>query len=208
MAQTATPPPARRGRPRSERARRAIIDATAELLTERGLQEITADDIAHRAGVSKATIYRWWESKEAVAFDAFVEALRSDEGPVPDTGSLAGDLEAALLARTRGLRRRPWVRRTMAALVAEIAVDPGLREAYVTRVMAALRTQGRAVFERAIERGEVPADLDVEVALDLVYGPLYHRVFHRHQPLTERFARAIAALVAAGLTEGDIQKRN
>ncbi len=187
------------GRPRSERARVAILEATVDLLRERGLREVSVDEIARRAGVSKATIYRWWESKEAVALDAFLSEVARVEGVTPDTGSLAEDLAASLRARGRALTENPWMGRTMASLVAETHVDSGLRATYLARIVRPLRDQARAMIRRAMKRGEVPSDIDVEATLDLVYGPMYHRVLQGHAPLTDRFARKIADLVVRGV---------
>ncbi|MQA86661.1 MAG: TetR family transcriptional regulator [Streptosporangiales bacterium] len=199
MGATAIPEPVRRGRPRSERAHRAILRAAAELLAERGLRGMSAGDIAARAKVSKATIYRWWDSKEAVALDAFLAELSGEEAPVPDTGSLAGDLKASLRTRIRLLARRPVIGRTQAALVAETQTDPRLREAYLAHVMRPLRQQGRDMFAKAVDRGEVPADTEVDLALDLIYGALYHRLFQGHAPLDDHFAVAAVDLIVRGL---------
>jgi AcrR family transcriptional regulator len=200
VSDTATIPVGKRGRPRSEKAKRALLDATAQLLTERDLPSISADDIARLAGVSKATIYRWWESKSALALDAFLAELSRREGAAPDTGSLAGDLYASLRARSRVLAANPWLGRTMAVLVAQSAMDPGLHATYLEHVVGPLRRQAREFFRRAIERGEIPADANVEVALDLTYGAMYHRVFHGHAPLGDRFAKTVVDTVVAGLT--------
>jgi AcrR family transcriptional regulator len=175
------------------------MEATAELLRERDLPAISADDIARRAGVSKATIYRWWESKSALALDAFLEELSRREGAMPDTGSLRGDLYASLRARSRVLTANPWLGRTMATLVASAASDPGLREVYLEHVVRPLRAQARVFFDRAIERGEIGSDVNVDVALDLIYGAMYHRVFHGHAPLGDRFAKAVVDTVVAGI---------
>jgi AcrR family transcriptional regulator len=187
------------GRPRSEQARRALLEASVELLRERDLPSISADDIARRAGVSKATIYRWWESKSALALDAFLGELARREGSVPDTGSLRGDLYASLRARSRVFAANPWLGRTMAVLVANAAIDPGLREAYLDHIVRPLRAQARIFFDRAIERGEIRSDVNVDVALDLIYGAMYHRVFHGHAPLGDRFAKTVVDTVVAGI---------
>jgi AcrR family transcriptional regulator len=194
--------PRGRGRPRSERARQAILAAAGELLRERGLHAMSADDIAARAGVSKATIYRWWDGKEAVALDAFLAQLEREDGPLPDTGSLRGDLIAAMGARVRSWEIDPAIGRAQACLIAETQADPALREAYLTRVMGPLRAEGRSIFLRAAGRGEVGADLEIEVALDLLYGALYHRMFVLHAPLDERFVRRAVDIVVAGLGVG------
>jgi AcrR family transcriptional regulator len=132
------PEPARRGRPRSEQAEHAILQATARLLSERGLAALTIENVALRAGVGKATIYRRWATKGLLAFDAF-EADFLGRQPLPDTGTLRGDLLAAL---------RGWIKtvkntvtgRTLVGLIAEVQRDPALADAWSP---ASLATQAR-----------------------------------------------------------------
>ena len=187
----------RRGRPRSEKARKAILEAAAELLLARGLGAVSMDAVAERAGVSKATIYRWWPSKEMLALDALLDWAAAS-APTRDTGSLRGDLLALVRPFVREIRRRPFGR-VIAALVTEAQSDPQFAEAYRTHFVEPRREAMRAAFARAAQRGEVPADLDVEVAVDLIYGPLYHRLLHGHAPLTARFADQVVDLALAGI---------
>ena len=187
----------RRGRPRSERARRAILDAAAELLLLRGLGAVSMDAVAERAGVSKATIYRWWPSKEMLALDALLDWAAAT-APPRDTGSLRGDVLALLRPWVREIRHRPFGP-VIAALLNEAQSDPKFADAYRTRFVEPRRDAMRAVFARAAERGEVPADLDVEVALDLLYGAVYHRLLHGHAKLTDRFARDVVELALNGI---------
>jgi AcrR family transcriptional regulator len=187
----------RRGRPRSEKARHAILDAAAELLLLRGLGAVSMDAVAERAGVSKATIYRWWPSKERLALEALLEWAATGSSP-RDTGSLRGDLLALVRPWVREIRRRPFGR-VIAALVTEAQSDPAFAEDYRRHFVEQRRAPMRAAFERAIARGEAPADLDIEVALDLIYGPLYHRLLHGHAPLTDRFAASVIDLALAGI---------
>jgi len=194
--QAATTAP-RRGRPRSEKARQAILHAAAELLLNQGLGAVSMDTVAERAGVSKATIYRWWPSKEMLALDALLDwaAVRA---PTRDTGSLRGDLLGLVRPWVREIRKQPFGR-VIAALVTEAHSDPQFAEAYRARFVQPRREAMRAAFARAAERSEVAADLDVEVAIDLVYGPLYHRLLHGHAPLTERFAENVVDMALAGI---------
>jgi AcrR family transcriptional regulator len=192
-------PAPRPGRPRSERARQAILEAAGQLLQERGLRAMTAEEIAARAGVSKATIYRWWNAKEAVALDAFHEELTRLAGPMPDTGTLAGDLTEAMIGRIRLLATNPALGRTQAGLLALAQDDRGLRAEYLNRVAAPLRKQGREYFARAVARGEVAPEAPADVLLDLIFGALHHRVFQGHAPLDEDFARCSVKLVMSGL---------
>jgi AcrR family transcriptional regulator len=198
-AEAPAAPPAPRGRPRSAKAREAILGAAAALLLEHGLAAVSMDAVAARAGVSKATIYRWWPTKETLALDALY-AEWSLAAPVPkDTGSLRGDLIELLSPWVRLVAAQPYAR-VIAALLANTRTDPAFAAEYRRRVIEPRRDQAREIFRRAIERGEVPADLDLEVALDLIYGPLYLRLLQDHAPLDDGFVRAAVDMVLAGVT--------
>jgi AcrR family transcriptional regulator len=187
----------RRGRPRSEKSRQAILGAAGELLLERGLGSISMDAVAERAGASKATIYRWWPSKEVLALDALYSEWEAGRSETRDTGSLAGDLLALVGPWAHGLTEKPYGR-VIAALLAKAQSDPQFAEAYRARFVEPRRDQARLVFVRAIERDEIRADTDIEAALDVLYGPLYHRMLHGHASLTDDFARTVVAYVVAG----------
>lgn len=200
MSDPSVPAPATtapRGRPRSERSHRAILDAANELLEERGFVELTMDEVAHRARVSKATIYRRWPTKGVLVFEAFAADFLARQ-PKPDTGSLRGDLVLAL---------RGWIKtvkgtvtgRTLVALIAEVQRDPELAEIWRDFFVARVRAQHRALIERAVARGEIAETVDPEVILDLIFGPLYHRLLHSHQPLTDHFAEAVVDAVMAAV---------
>jgi AcrR family transcriptional regulator len=180
----------RRGRPRSEKARNAILDAAAELLLAHGLGAVSMDAVAERAGVGKATIYRWWPTKETLALEALYHEWDTARPAPRDTGSLRGDLLALLRPWIRRVRARPYGR-VVAALITEAQTDPEFASEYRARFVEPRREPARALFARAIERGEIPADTKVEVALDLIYGPIYHRLLHGHAPLTDRFVQAV-----------------
>ena len=180
----------RRGRPRSEASRKAILRAASELLLEHGLHAISMDAVAERAGASKATIYRWWPSKELLALDALFSDWAPAGGAGYDTGLLAGDLLALTLPWARQLAAKPYGR-VIAALITSAQSDPRFAEVYRARFLQPRRDLARVIFNRAIERGEIPADTDIEVALDLLYGPFYHRLLHGHAQLTDGFTRAI-----------------
>jgi AcrR family transcriptional regulator len=187
----------KRGRPRSEKARHAILEAAAELLLLRGLGAVSMDAVAETAGVSKATIYRWWPSKEMLALDALLDWAGAS-APARDTGALRGDLLALVRPWVREIRRQPYGR-VIAALVTAAQSDPQFAEAYRTQFVEPRREAMRAALARAVERGEVPADLDAEVAVDLIYGPLYHRLLHGHAPLSARFGEAVVDMALAGI---------
>ncbi len=187
----------RRGRPRSEKAQGAILEAAAELLLEKGLAAVSMDAVATRAGVSKATIYRWWPTKETLALDALYHEW-AGVPPPRDSGSLRGDLLSLLRPWARLARRRPYGR-VIAGLVTEAQMDPAFARQYRTRFVQPRRDQARAIFRRAIERGEIPADTKIEVALDVLYGPIYHRLLHGHAPLNDRFVRDVIDTALDGI---------
>lgn len=188
----------RRGRPRSDRARKAILEAAAELLLAPDGDAVSVDTVAKHAGVSKATIYRWWRSKETLTLDALYEEWATAP-PVRNTGTLRGDLLSLLRPWARVVARRPYGR-VMARLITEAHTDPTFAEEYQARFLQPRRDAGREVFARAIERGEIGPDVDTEVALDLLYGPFYHRLLQGHAPLDDRFVRQVVDASLAGIT--------
>jgi AcrR family transcriptional regulator len=157
------------------------------------------DDVAARAGVSKATIYRWWRSKELLALDALYHEWDTQRGEGRDTGALRGDLLSLLRPWVRRARRRP-LGHVVGALVVELQSNDEFSEQYRERFVEPRRAPARAALRRAIERGEIPADTDVETVLDLLYGALYHRMLHRHAPLNDRFVVEIVDLTLAGIS--------
>jgi AcrR family transcriptional regulator len=178
-----------RGRPRSERATTAILAAARELLEEQGLRRLSVDAIAARAGVSKATIYRWWPSKAAVVMDAFL-AGAGPRMPFPDTGSAREDLRRQLRSVIR-LFNEPKTRGPFIALIAESQHDIELARALRERFIASRRAAAREVFTRGMARGELRDDLDVEIAIDALYGALYYRLLVSGEALRPRYADAL-----------------
>jgi AcrR family transcriptional regulator len=189
-----------RGRPRSREAETAILKATRELLAEQGLTVMTIEEVASRAGVGKASIYRRWPNKAALALDAFVDDYLAGL-PVRDTGTLRGDLLASARDWIRLVTRTP-AGRTLAGLLAETLIDPALAEAWREIVLHRMRDDRRAIISRAVARGEIPAGTDPDLMLDLFYGALYHRFTNGHLPLSQGFARALATAVSAAAADG------
>lgn len=186
-----------RGRPRSEKARKAILAAAGELLLGEHPERVSMDEVAERAGVSKATIYRWWPSKETLALDALLQAWESPPA-VRETGSLRGDLLAIIRPWVKRLRTRPYGR-VISTLLAETHTDPNFADYYRTRFVEVRRDPARAVLTRAIGHSELPPDTDIDLALDLIFGPIYHRILHGHAPLTDRFAENVVDTALHGL---------
>jgi AcrR family transcriptional regulator len=184
------------GRPRSERAHRAILRAANELLESDGFAAVTVEAIAERAGVSKATIYRWWPNRAAVVMDGFL-SLVSSEVPFAHTGRAREDIRLHMrrLAEAFGGK----MGRTVAALISEGQNDPELAEALRSRWLSVRRTEAREILEMGIERGELRDDIDLEVAVDVLYGPIYYRMLVGHAPLDGDFADVLADHAFAGL---------
>lgn len=189
-----------RGRPPSERTEKAILEATVALLAERGLAALTVEEVASRAKVGKASVYRRWPSKGTLAFDAFMVDFL-DRQPLPDTGSLRGDLLAALRAWVRTVKD-PATGRTLRGLIAEVQRDPELAEAWRDRFVEPVRARHRTLVARAVERGELAPGSDADLLLDLVYGPAYHRLLQAHLPLDERFVQGVVAAIGAAVEAG------
>ena len=157
------------------------------------------DALAERAQASKATIYRWWPSKELLVLDALCSEWEAGIPDAIDTGSLAGDLRALILPWTGELASKS-VGRVIAAFITSAQVDPDFAREYRAHFVGPRRERARRAFERAIERGEIRADTDLEAALDLLYGPFYHRLLHGHAPITGEFATTIINYVLLALS--------
>ena len=187
-----------RGRPRDEKARVAILDTAAELLLERGLEQVTMDAIARQAGVSKATIYRWWPTKESLALDAVYRQWSAAQPEPHLTGSVRDDLVALLGAWSRLATSRPYGR-IIAALLSAAQSDPDFARQYRTHFVEQRRERGRAILRHAIDTGQLPPGTDIELGLDLLYGPIYHRLLNGHAPVNGDFIRDLVNTVHAGL---------
>jgi AcrR family transcriptional regulator len=176
----------RPGRPRSERATAAILQAASELLDSRGLDGLSVDAIAARAGVSKATIYRWWPNKAAIVMDA-VLSVTAPQIPFPDTGSVSEDLRRQMRSVVR-LFTKTTAGRALVALIAQSQHDPVTAAALHERFIVPRRAAAGDVLRRGIARGELRADLDIDTAIDTLYGALYYRLLVSGDALTPRYA--------------------
>jgi AcrR family transcriptional regulator len=200
MSQTteANEPPRRRpGRPRSEAARRAILDATNRLLDTIPVRDLTIEAIAREAGVGKPTIYRWWPSKNAVVIDAAFGAV-AKRIEYPELDSAVESLAQQVSAGAAVLRSRTG--RVLAEILAEGQSDPDTLASFNERVLDVRRADARAVIERGQQSGEIAPEVDVEVAIDLIWGPLYYRLLAGHAPPDERFAAETVAWALRGLS--------
>jgi AcrR family transcriptional regulator len=187
------------------RAWKAVLDVTTEILETQGYGALTVDAIAASAGVSKATIYRWWADKADVAMDAVLAAIEPQIAS-PDTGSLERDLEIQVTSVVDMLTKTSHGP-AIAALIAEIQSNPRVGEAFRERFLAARREAAFAVLRRGRERGELAGYVDLDVAVDTLYGPVYYRLLLGHQPLDRGFASALLRQLCDGLTPRPARRR-
>ncbi|MEU7895843.1 TetR/AcrR family transcriptional regulator [Nonomuraea sp. NPDC049152] len=191
------PNPARR----SERSRQAILTAARELVSEVGYAKLSIEAIAARAGVGKQTIYRWWPSKGAVVFDSIL-AL-SESGPqdgmaLPDTGDIEADLQVVMRATVAEFAD-PAFEAPIRALNTEIINDPDLAAQYREKLAGPVHEAKKARLRSAQRAGQIAADADLDLALELMYAPLYQRWLLRTGPLTPEYADALVGLVLKAL---------
>jgi AcrR family transcriptional regulator len=190
--------PAPRGRPRSDRIHRAILDATRDLLIENGFTRLRLEAVAARAGVGKATIYRRWPSKEALALDLLLE-LAAPHLSVDDTGDTRDELRAVVLNAIRGLTETSFGP-VMRALISQIAGNPAIGDPFRETVVAARREQVVQVIERGIDRGDLQPDTDPAVATELLVGPVYFRLVFGGR-LDPAFAEQVVDAFLGGAAE-------
>ncbi|MFI7701892.1 TetR/AcrR family transcriptional regulator [Nonomuraea sp. NPDC049480] len=186
---------------RSESSRQAILAATRELLSDVDYAKLSIEAIAARAGVGKQTIYRWWPSKGAVVFDAFLALSESgtEQGiALPDTGDIEADLKVVMRATVAEFAD-PVFEAPIRALNIEIINDPGLAAQYHEKLAHPLDEAKKTRLRSAQRAGQIAADADLDLALELLYAPLYQRWLHRSGPLTPEYADALVDLVLKAL---------
>lgn len=184
---------------RSERSRQAILEATRELISEVGYAKLSVEAIAARAGVGKQTIYRWWRSKGAVVFDSFLALSEGVDGmALPDTGDIEADLKAVIRATVAEFAD-PTFEAPIRALNLEIASDPDLAAQYREKLAGPVDEAKKERLRSAQRAGQIAADADLDLALELLYAPLYQRWLLRSGPLTPEYADAVVDHVLRAL---------
>ena len=186
------------GRPRCPLARQAILEATARLLQNTALQGLAIENIAREAGVGKATIYRWWPNKAAIVIDAFFEEV------VPKTPfermPTAAEAIVRQCARMIRVLNGPQGR-VVAQIIAEGQSDPTVLEHFRSIFLRNRRSAAREIIQAGIDSGEFRADVDIELIIDLIYGPMWYRLMVGHQPLDRAFAETLPQLAIAALRQ-------
>jgi AcrR family transcriptional regulator len=202
---THTPKSARpRGRPRSASARSAILEAARAILDEGGVTAVTVEALAARAGVGKPTIYRSWPNAHAVAMAALMSA---DEPARSGAHS-----HSALLDLKRQLREVAAVfasrmGRQAAIMLASASAETELSKSFRNYFILARREEGRAILMRAIAAREARRTMSVDVALDMIYGPIFLRLLLGHAPLDEKFTDAIVDHALRGWSASSGKRR-
>jgi len=189
-----------RGRPRSETARDHILQATLSLMDDLPLREITAEAIARKAGVSKATLYKWWPNKLHIAFDAFMGRV-STEIHIPDTGSALRDFRLSM-RDAMGFYASP-AGRILGQLIAEGQGDASFNDALLERFLIQRREVVAEIWRRGVKRGDIRADVDMQIGLDLIYGTLMFRfLVGRYQMMNATEADSLIEAVFRGISPG------
>jgi AcrR family transcriptional regulator len=184
------------GRPRSEEARQAILRTTLKILGKKGFSDFKIEEVAARASVGKATVYRWWPNKGALIADAFASST-TRRLRFPDTGSVYTDMSQQMRQLIKVFRGRRG--RIVSAILAAGQSDKDLIEAFRERFLWPRRREAYATLRRAIQRGELRKDLDPDLLLDSLYGPIYMRFLIQHDRLTPEFVDHLCALVLTGV---------
>ena len=184
------------GRPRSSASQVAIMKATLDLLAEKGLRNLTIEGISERAGVGKATIYKWWPSKAFVALDAFLDRMQ-DSIPTDDTGSAQHDF----LHQLRGAIAfyETSLGRIFRHFIAECQDDEAFLKTYQERFLEPRRAAVRLIWSRGVGRGEIDPRFDCELVIDMIYAPLVYRLLAGHLPFTSENASQVTEAIFGGI---------
>lgn len=182
------------GRPRSETAEKAILEATLRLLAELGYGGLTMDKVAAEAKVSKATMYRRWPSKVHLVITAFSQLPQL---PSPDTGNLKQDLVEVLRSFLL-ITQNTSLAGVLPTLAGERARIPELAD-YLDEATRQRREPVKQVLVRAVNRGDLPAQTDIELAIDLIMSPLVMRIFFTNNPADVRFLEQVIDISLKGL---------
>jgi len=190
------PRAAPRGRPRSEKARRAILKSAYDLLTEQGVGRLTIEAVAARTGVGKPTIYRSWSNARELAMAALL-ARPETEPDLPESDAPIADLTRqvcqviSVFASLRG--------RQVTQMMAAAEPDSELSKAFRNQIILKRREDGRAILVRAQEAGLVHKSVDLDLVLDMIYGPIFFRLLAGHEHLSEQTGREIVEMVLHGV---------
>ena len=186
-------PPAPVSRSRTEQA---ILEATRELLSEGGVRHLTVEKVAARSGVAKTTIYRRWRSKEDLALAVLIDFVQTIVA-TPRAEGVRSELVAVLKGAVNSLGTTA-MGAVMQGLVSELATNEDLAVAFRERVVALRVGEVRKIVKRGIKRGELRPDTDVDLLHELLFGPIYYRLFLSGEPLDRKLPGQIVDAVLPG----------
>lgn len=183
------------GRPRSEQARVSIERSTLHLLAKKGFPALTIEAVAAHAKVGKATVYRWWPDKAALIADAFANST-TPHLHFPDTGSVLTDMSRQMRQLVKVFRSPRG--RIVSAMLGAGQSDHSLIAAFRERFLKPRRQEAYATLGRAIQRGELRKNVDLDMLLDSLYGPIYMRFLIQHNGLTKKFVEGLCEITLGG----------
>ena len=186
---------------RSERSRRAVLDAASSLLTKRGYTAITVEGIAAEAGVGKATIYRWWPTKASIYMELYAE-LAQTVAPIPDTGSVVRDLTMQTCGAFR-LFRETAAGLALAGIIAEAQSNAAVSRIVRNEFAPSRRHIFLNTLARGVERGEIPPGTDLELLSEILAGAMWYNVLVGSGPLSDQHATKITEAVLSGFVQPD-----
>lgn len=182
----------KRGRPRDPEAQGAILEATRQLLLEVGYPGLTIEAVARRAGVGKSTIYRWWDTKGALVLEATADHLAI--GVVPDTGETREDLLVATRQLIDTFTDR-FASIVIFAVIAHLEDDPHMALTFRDTWVYPWRRSAAEAIDRGIARGDLPADADPDLYLDVLVGSVFQRTLVLAVPATDGLAEALVGMI-------------
>jgi AcrR family transcriptional regulator len=183
------------GRPRSEEARLSILRSALKLLAKKGFPEFTMEAVAAHAGVAKATVYRWWPDKASLIADAFASNTTS-KLHFPDTGSVRTDMSQQMCQLVKVFRSPRG--KIVSALLGAGQSDRNLIAAFRERFLKPRRQEAYETLRRGVRRGQLDKNIDMNLLLDSLYGPIYMRFLIRHDNLTDKFVEGLCGLTFGG----------
>ena len=198
MTVTGPPAKARRTGGRSARVRAAVLRATLDVLLAGGADDLSIRDVAQRAGVHETSIYRRWGSRANLILDAVLGETEAAI-PVPDTGSLRGDLLALVTSIAAFITTPLGEVLLRLALRTDLAEDQAARE----RFWAERFTTGQTVLRRAQARGELRPGLDYRLTVETLIGALYVRLLLTREPVDDALTERVVDLILAGIAAPD-----
>ncbi len=175
-----------------------ITEAALDELSEQGYGRLSMERVARRAGVGKSALYRRWPTKSAMVIDV-LSRLSIPAGPGPDTGSLRGDIRALLQAVLEWMTD-PRLRGLLPGLIAESGRNPELTAASARHIGEPRRAWARPVLDRAVARGELPADVNGDLLLDLLAAPTFWRLTTQGGVVTPAYLDELTDLLVRGVT--------